>query len=226
MLENKPSAILFDLDGTIADSAPDLAATLNHLLMNAGRQPIEYALVRNMVGEGAKALLIKGFTHNGETPSEKLVDDLFKEYLDYYMAHICVETVLFPGVLNMLDSLKSMDIPLAICTNKLASLTNSLLDDLYIDHYFSAVACGDSFDFKKPDPRHLYATCELLGAEPSTAIMVGDSINDVAAGKNANMKTIGVTFGYTEIPMSELGADITIEHFDELLPALIGYSSV
>lgn len=220
MLKNKPSAILFDLDGTIADSALDLAATLNHLLTSAGRRPIDSALVRNMVGEGAKALLIKGFEHNGETPSEELVDDLFNQYLDYYTAHICVETVLFPGALGMLDSLKSMDIPLAICTNKLTSLSNLLLKELEIDHYFSAVGCGDSFEFKKPDPRHLYATCEMLGAEPARAIMVGDSINDIAAGVKANMKTIGVTFGYTEIPMSELGAHITIDHFGELIPAI------
>ena len=220
MLKNKPSAILFDLDGTLADSALDLAATLNHLLRNSAKKPIDVALVRNMVGEGAKALLIKGFSHNGETPSEELLDDLFEQYLEYYTDHICVETVLFPGVLEMLDTLKSMDIPLAICTNKLASLTKALLSDLKIDHYFSAVACGDSFEFKKPDPRHLYATCEIMGADPENAIMVGDSINDIAAGKNAHMKTIGVTFGYTETPMSELNADITLDHFDELIPAL------
>lgn len=220
MLKNPPSAILFDLDGTIADTALDLTATLNHLLTRHGRKAIEHNTVRHMVGQGARALIIKGFSHTGDTPSESEVDKLFDDYLAYYLDHISDESELFEGFQEVLTELYAQKIPLAVCTNKNAALTNALLDDLNISHYFSAITCGDSFDYKKPDPRHLYSTCDLMNADPQKAIMVGDSINDIAAAKAANILSIGVTFGYTETPMSELGADIVIDHFDEFLDAL------
>lgn len=220
MLKTKPSAILFDLDGTIADTALDLSATLNHLLTMAGRDPIDHSLVRHMVGQGAKALIMKGFSHTGDTPDEYEMDALFDQYLEYYSAHIADKTVLFPGALKTLTSLKTQDIPLAICTNKNIELTHALLDELKIDHFFSAVTCGDSFPFKKPDPKHLTATCDLMDADPAQAIMVGDSINDISAGLAAGMLTVGVTFGYTEKPVQEFGPDIVIDHFDEFFDAL------
>lgn len=220
MLKNKPSAILFDLDGTIADTALDLSATLNHILLKNGRSEIDHTLVRNMVGQGAKALIIKGFSHTGETPSDELVDALFEEYLSYYLEHISDETVVFEGGIEMLEILKKQNIPLAICTNKNIELTHALLKDLKIDHYFDAVTCGDSFQFKKPDPRHPIETCKLMNADPAHAIMVGDSINDIAAGNNANMLTVGVSFGYTETPVRDLSPDIIIDHFNEFFDAL------
>ena len=220
MLKNKPSAILFDLDGTIADSALDLAATLNHMLKNNGRAEIDPADVRNMVGEGAKALIIKGFSHSGDRPSDSEVDILFDQYLDYYQAHIADYTTIFPGAVEMLNALKDQDIPMAICTNKNDVLTRDLLEKLGIDHFFSAVTCGDSFPYKNPDPRHLFATCDLMKADPNGAIMVGDSINDIAAGRDAKMLTVGVSFGYTRIPVRELGPDIVIDHFDDFFAAV------
>ncbi len=215
MLKNKPSAILFDLDGTIADTALDLSATLNYLLSMAGREEIDHSLVRNMVGQGAKALIMKGFSHTGEAPDEHELDALFDQYLEYYLDHIADETTLFPGTEAMLVTLKDQGIPLAICTNKNIELTHALLDEMNIAHYFAAVTCGDSFPFKKPDPRHLTATCEQMGADPKKAIMVGDSVNDIAAGLAANMLTVGVTFGYTEKPVQEFGPHIIIDRFDD-----------
>lgn len=224
MLKNKPSAILFDLDGTVADTALDLSETLNHLLAVAGREKIDHSDIRNMVGQGAKALIIKGFSHKGETPNEQEIDVLFDQYLEYYLAHIADKTVLFPGTINLLDSLKAQEIPLAICTNKNIELTHALLDELGIMKYFSAVTCGDSFPYKKPDPRHLFATCEIIDADPASAIMVGDSINDIEPAKNGNMLSVGVTFGYTQTPMLELGADIVIDHYDEFIDAVNAFN--
>lgn len=224
MLQHKPSAILFDLDGTIADTALDLSATLNHILQKNGHEKIENSLIRNMVGQGAKALITKGFSHTGKAPDDELLEALFHEYLDYYLKHISDETELFPGTIEMLDDLKSQGIPLAICTNKNIELTYALLNDFKIIDYFDAVTCGDSFEFKKPDPRHLISTCELMNAEPTEAIMVGDSINDIAAGNRVKMLTIGVTFGYTETPVQELGPDIVIDHFDEMVNAINTYT--
>ncbi len=220
MLNNKPSAILFDLDGTIADTALDLSATLNHLLKVAGRDTIDHSLVRHMVGQGAKALLMKGFAHTGDEPDEAELEALFGQYLEYYLEHIADQTVLFPGVTQVLETLKTQGIPLAICTNKNIELTHALLKELKIDHLFSEVTCGDSFTFKKPDPRHLIATCELMDADPENAIMVGDSINDIQAGNAADMITVGVTFGYTEKPVQEFGPNIVIDHFDDFFDAL------
>lgn len=220
MLKNRPSAILFDLDGTVADTALDLSATLNHLLAQNDREQIDHALIRNMVGQGAKALIIKGFTHTGKAPDTLEVNALFDQYLDYYSNHIADETTLFPGVINLFDQLKSQNIPLAICTNKNIELTHSLLKTLKIDHYFDAVTCGDSFPYKKPDPRHLNATCALMDADPTAAIMVGDSINDIDAAKAANLLSIGVTFGYTETSMADLAPDIIIDHFDGFIDAV------
>lgn len=220
MLKNIPSAILFDLDGTIADTALDLSATLNYLLTQNGRDQIEHSLIRNMVGQGAKALIIKGFTHTGKKLEESEVDALFEQYLEYYSDHIADETALFPGTEKLLDQLKSQNIPLAICTNKNIELTHSLLKTLKIDHYFDAVTCGDSFPYKKPDPRHLNSTCELMDADPNSAIMVGDSINDIDAAKAAKMLSVGVTFGYTETPMAALKPDIIIDHFDDFIDAV------
>lgn len=223
MLKKIPSAILFDLDGTVADTALDLSATLNYILKQHGRAKIEHDLIRNMVGQGAKALILKGFNHTGETPSAEQLEQLFHQYLDYYLDHISDETVIFPGAVDLFEKLASQNIKIAICTNKNIELTHALLDDLNIKHYFSAITCGDSFAFKKPDPRHLVETCRLMNADPANAIMVGDSINDIAAGNAANILTVGVTFGYTETPVSELEPNIIIDHFDKFIDALNGY---
>lgn len=220
MLKKIPSAILFDLDGTIADTALDLSKTLNHLLIQAGRDQIDHSLVRNMVGQGAKALIMKGFSHTGDAPDDDDLDRLFDQYLEYYLQHIADETVLFHGTLSMLDQLKAQDIPLAICTNKNIELTHALLAEMKIAHFFDAVTCGDSFPYKKPDPRHLISTCAQMNADPDHAIMVGDSVNDIAAGLAANMLTVGVTFGYTEKPVQEFGPHIVIDHFDQFFDAI------
>lgn len=220
MLKKIPSAILFDLDGTIADTALDLSATLNHILIKNSRSKIDNSLIRNMVGQGAKALILKGFLHTGDAPDDEELNKLFHEYLKYYLDHISDETILFPGTIRLFDQLKSMNIPLAICTNKNIELTHALLKALKIEHYFDAVTCGDSFPYKKPDPRHLFSTCDLMSANPNDAVMVGDSINDIAAGNAAKMLSVGVTFGYTETPMSELGADVMIDHFDDFIATI------
>ncbi|MBL4603918.1 MAG: HAD-IA family hydrolase [Emcibacteraceae bacterium] len=224
MFKNKPSAILFDLDGTIADSALDLSASLNYLLDVAGRDEIDPSLIRNMVGQGARALIVKGFTHTGETPNDQEIDALLDQYLKYYLDNIADKTVLFPGVLDLIKKLTAEKIPLAVCTNKNIVLTHALLEEMNINHYFSAVSCGDSFPFRKPDPRHLIATCELMKAGTDNAIMVGDSINDITPAKAANFLSVGVTFGYSKIPMSELGADIVIDHFDDFITAINSFT--
>ncbi len=219
MLKKTPSAIIFDLDGTLVDSALDLTASLNYVLKKAGRQAIDIEHVRNMVGQGARALIVKGFSHTGTLPTDSEIDVLLTEYLDYYFDHISAQTVLFDGLEEVLKSLKQQNIPMAVCTNKVSKLSNALLKNLEIDHYFSAVTCGDSFDFKKPDPRHLLKTCKMIGVDPSKAIMVGDSKIDIDTAIAANIPSIAVSFGYSEIAISALGADMVIDHYDQFMDA-------
>ncbi|MBT5185500.1 MAG: phosphoglycolate phosphatase [Kordiimonadaceae bacterium] len=220
MLKNKPSAVIFDLDGTLVDSALDLTATLNHILQKHGRDTIENSVVRHMIGEGARALIVKGFSHTGSLPTDAEIDIIFEDYLEYYLSHVSVETVMFKGIEKVLNELHAQNIPMAVCTNKNIQLTHALLNDMNIKHYFSAVTCGDSFEYKKPDPRHLYSTCKLMNVDPTRAIMVGDSASDVNAAIAANMPVIGVTFGYTAKPMQELGASAVIDHFNEFMLVL------
>ena len=220
MLKNKPNAVIFDLDGTLVDSALDLTATLNHILKKHGRETIDNSVVRHMIGEGARALIVKGFSHTGSLPTDAEIDIIFEDYLDYYLANVSVETVMFEGLTDVLAKLHEQNIPMAVCTNKIEQLTLLLLKDMNIDYYFSAITCGDSFDYKKPDPRHLFSTCDLMNVDPARTIMVGDSASDINAALNANMPVIGVTFGYTAIPMQELGASAVIEHYNEFMPTL------
>ena len=139
MLNNKPSAVLFDLDGTIADTALDLAATLNHLLITSGRNEIHHDRVRNMVGEGARALIIKGFEYNNEELTDQEVEVLHDEYINYYRSHIADKTVLFPNVFITLETLVRQNIPLAICTNKSIELTHLLLKQLKVFDFFTVI---------------------------------------------------------------------------------------
>lgn len=220
MFKNKPSAIIFDLDGTLVDSAIDLTASLNYVLELAGRDKIELSAVRQMVGQGARALIIKGFSHSGSLPAEHQIDEILQQYLDHYLLNISAGTIVFDGAMEILEKLKHHNIPIGICTNKLSKMSHALLNELNIDHYFSSICCGDTFDYKKPDPRHLLSTCQMMGVDPKYAIMVGDSASDINGALAANIPVIAVSFGYTDIPVKELGADIIIDHYGEFVDAV------
>ncbi|WP_417318974.1 phosphoglycolate phosphatase [Emcibacter sp.] len=216
----KLKAVIFDLDGTLVDSARDLTATLNYVLRHRGRPEIGIENVRHMVGHGSRALLIKGFDYSGNVPPEEELDRLQEMFLDYYNNHIADHTISFPGLWEALTELRSNDVKLAVCTNKVEDLSHKLLQSLGLDDFFCALTGGDSFDYKKPDPRHLLSTLELMDCDPDNAVMVGDSANDIDAARNASIPVIGVTFGYTPVPVEELNPDQVIDHYDKLIPAL------
>lgn len=208
--------IVFDLDGTLVESAPDIMATLNHLLMREGIAELPFSAARYLVGAGAKALLQRGFEVAGHPLPPAKLDALFDEFLDYYWDHIADHSHLFPGVEEALVQLQARGFTLAICTNKSTRHSEKLVSALGVRHFFAALAGRDSFAFCKPDPRHLTETIRLAGGDAARAIMVGDSITDVETAKAAVIPVIGVTFGYSAVPMQELGADIVIDHFDAL----------
>ena len=223
------ATILFDLDGTLADTAGDLCETTNVVLAAHGRRRIPQARIRHLVGGGARLLLERGFAETGEPASEALLDQTLDEFIAYYSAHIADHTKLWPGIEALLTRLTDADVGLAVCTNKVEHLSHQLLARLDIDKFFPVVIGGDTLPVKKPDPEHLFEAIRQLGGEPAASIMVGDSEADINAAKNARVPSICVSFGYTQIPVPQLGADIIIDHFDEfpaamakLLPAQFG----
>lgn len=223
------ATLLFDLDGTLADTAGDLCETMNAVLTQHGRPRVPETRVRHLVGGGARLLMERGFAETGEPASEALLDQTFNEFIAYYSAHIADHTKLWPGVEPLLARLDDAGIGLAVCTNKVESLSRQLLAQLRIDHYFPVVIGGDTLAVKKPDPEHLFEAVRQLSGDPATTIMVGDSEADIDAAKNARIPSICVSFGYTRVPVPDLGADIIIDHFDEfpgalakLLPAHFG----
>lgn len=216
----KPLCIIFDLDGTLVDSAPDLAATGNELLRRRGREEVSLDQVRAMVGKGAMVLMERMMAATGTPATRDELKAMLPEYLEHYGANIAANTAPFPGVREALQGLAERQALMAVCTNKFEELSHSLLQQIELSHHFNAVLGGDSLAVRKPDGGHVLGTIERVGGDPARAIMVGDSHNDIDAARDAGVKSIAVSFGYTEIPPHDLGADRVIDHFDELIPAI------
>jgi len=214
--------IVFDLDGTLAETAPDLIWTLNAVLAEIDLPPIPFELARDLIGAGARALINRGLAADGRQLSDEDVEKLFNRYLEIYDTRLCVETHLFEHVPESLDILQQRGHRLAVCTNKMEYHSLKLIDALGIAPYFSAICGRDTFAFCKPDARHLTHTVIKAGGDPGKAIMIGDSRTDIDTALNANLPSIGVPFGYTDTPMAALGPDVLIHHFRELPDAVKG----
>lgn len=212
------SAVVFDLDGTLVDSAPDLCGVVNHMLAEHDRPLLSLNDIRKMVGDGAAKLIERGFSATGGLPAP--LPELTKRFLEVYETRLAQETRPFPGVVDTLEHLKAAGLRLGVCTNKPTGLTKQLLDALDLARFFGSVVGGD-VPARKPDPRHVHMVLDALGARPDSSLMVGDSANDVAAGRGAGLKVFVVPFGYTMTPPAALGADIVLERFEELV-ALVG----
>jgi phosphoglycolate phosphatase len=221
MTERVPT-IVFDLDGTLADTAPDLVATLNTLLLreNLPQQRLETA--RPFVGAGARKLLERGFTAAGAPLEEPRLSGLLAEFLERYEAHIADETRLFPGAERSLDQFQHAGFRLAVCTNKTERLAQLLLERLGVADRFSAICGRETFAHMKPDGRALLSTIERAEGDPARAVMVGDSQTDVAAARNAGAPIVAVDFGYSDPPVATFQPDRLISHFDELWDAASG----
>ena len=210
-------ALVFDLDGTLVETAPDLRAALNHTLAGIGLPPLSLPELRAMVGDGVLALLKKGLDKHRAAAD---VETLFDEFLDYYGRNLSRESFVFPGLLPIIETLGGHGVKFAVCTNKPVTLSRRLLGELGIEQHFPVVLGGDSLPVRKPDPAHLGGTLDALGVAPERAVMIGDSSNDVATARGAGVPVIVVSFGYTTTPARALGADLVIDHFDELPAAL------
>lgn len=219
------STVVFDLDGTLVDTAPDLIATLNLLFAERGVPPVDYDSARKMIGGGVKVLLQRGLAaqHIAVTPAE--LDALYSTYLDRYAAHIADRSRPFPGLVGALDALEEQGMRLAVCTNKLEWLSVRLLEALGLAARFGAICGQDTFGLAKPDPAVFRRTVLRAGGDPGRALMVGDSATDVDTARAAGVPVVAVDFGYTQTPVTALAPDRIVSHFDHLpaaVEALLG----
>lgn len=212
-------AVFFDLDGTLADTAPDLGAALNHLRREAGLAALPAEKLRAHVSAGSRGLLAVGF---GLVPTDAAYPELQQRFLDYYERHLCVATTLFAGMADLLDAFDERGIGWGIVTNKPDRYTVPLVDQLGLGQRAVAVVSGDTTAHAKPHPEPLLHACRLARVEPTKCIYVGDDLRDVQAGRAAGMRTVIAAYGYLGEgpPLADWQADATIEHPSELLERL------
>ena len=212
--------IVFDLDGTLVDSAPDLINALNFVLNREGLPAVPMKSARSMIGAGARKLLERGLEVDGRHVSPGDLDRLTSDFIDYYAAHIADQSRPFEGLEGALDNLSARGCRLAVCTNKLEWLSKLLLDELGLSSRFSAICGADTFGVSKPDPAILQQTVARVGGRLASTVMVGDAGTDIGVARRADVPVIGVDFGYTDVPMADLKPDRLIGHMRDL-PAAV-----
>ena len=208
--------VVFDLDGTLIDTAPDLVDTLNVVFGHEGLPEIAYAEARNMIGGGAKRMIEQGLQRDGRGCTPAALDRLFNDFIAHYRAHIADRSRPFPGLDGALDTLAARGYRFAVCTNKLESLSRALLDALGMTARFAAICGQDTFGVQKPDPEVFRRTVAAAGGDMTRSVMVGDSGTDIAVARAAGVPVVAVDFGYTEIPVAQLAPDRIISHFNDL----------
>jgi phosphoglycolate phosphatase len=205
--------VVFDLDGTLVDTAPDLVATLNVILTGAGFAAVDYGAARNMVGAGARAMVVRGLASQGQSLADADIERLCGRFVSVYADHIADRSLPFPGVEPALDELAQLGYRLAVCTNKLEWLSVKLLEALGLARRFAAICGADTFGVSKPDPAILLGTVVRAGGRARDAVMVGDAATDVAAARAAGVPVIAVDFGYSDRPVAKLAPDRIVSDF-------------
>ena len=208
--------IVFDLDGTLVDTAHDLVQTLNAVLASRGMSAVDFDAAVAMVGSGARVMLESAFATSGASLTPAKLDALVGDFLAYYEDHLVDASRPYPGTEAMLDRFAVGGWRMAVCTNKYEAPARKLLDLLGLGRHFAAITGQDTFGFRKPDPRHLAETIRLAGGTRENAIMVGDSRTDIDTAIAANIPVVAVTFGYSPIPVAELGPTRVVSDFSEL----------
>jgi phosphoglycolate phosphatase len=217
---NSNRTVVFDLDGTLVDTAPDLIGALNFILKREGLPPVPLASARKLIGAGVRRMLERGLEVDGRHAGVEDINRLTDDFIEYYAAHIADASRPFDGLENALDDLEAKGYRFAVCTNKLEWLSKLLLDRLGLSGRFAAICGADTFGISKPDPAILQQTLARAGGQLSTAIMVGDAGPDIGVARRAGIPVVGVEFGYTEVPIADLKPDRLIGHMSEL-PAAV-----
>ena len=213
-------AILFDLDGTLVETAPDLMSAHNHVMEKYGFEKKPLSDIRYLAGRGAATMLMRSAnSRNTKTKNkidEKAQKEMTSEFIDFYSKNICKGSVINPGVINYLKWCKDQKIHLAVCTNKMEHLTIKLLKEIKLYDYFDFIAGADTFNYRKPDPQHITSILEILNIPIEKSIMIGDSETDAEASKSAKVKFILVKGGYTEKNYDQIFHDHLVDSFEEI----------
>lgn len=217
--------LVFDLDGTLVDTAPDLAAATNHVLARAGFAPVDERSIRPFVGNGARVMIERALAAHGQTAEPADLQAHFDSFIDFYGRNIAVSSRPYPGVLAALEAFSKSGATLAVCTNKTERLAKTLLSELGMLDRFAALTGGDSLGVFKPHPRHLLGTIELAKGDAARAVMIGDSETDIKTAKAAGIPVVAVDFGYSNEPVDTLAPDAIISHYDELASAVAAIRS-
>lgn len=215
-----PRTVVFDLDGTLVDTAPDLVNALNFVLEREGLAPVPLHSARTMIGGGARRMIERGLEQEGHAAAADEVIRLTTDFIDHYANHIADASRPFEGLEGALDDLGARGYRFAVCTNKLEWLSKRLLDQLGLSGRFSAICGADTFGVSKPDPAILRQTVARAGGQLSSAIMVGDAGPDIGVARRAGIPVIGVGFGYAEVPIADLKPDRLVDHMRDL-PAAV-----
>ena len=208
--------VVFDLDGTLVDTAPDLINALNFVLDREGLPPVPLHSARNMIGAGARRLIERGLEAEGRIATPADITRLTGDFIDYYAAHIADGSRPFEGLEDALDDLAGRGYQFAVCTNKLEWLSKRLLDQLGLSSRFAAICGADTFGVSKPDPVILQQTVARAGGQLASTVMVGDAGTDVGVARRAGVPVVCVEFGYTDVPVADLKPDLLIGHMRDL----------
>jgi len=220
MFKFKPSCIVWDLDGTLVDSAPDLATAMNAVLDKRGFFTHSIDVVRTMIGNGVPKLVERGFNAVGMRLDPAQLDELVAMFVKEYKTCATEQTRPYPHIVETLEKVRGMNIPMGVCTNKPEAFTEQILEGLGLAKYFSSVVGGDTTSTRKPDPEPVLACLRGLVSEPASSLMIGDSIHDVHAAHAAGVTVAVVPWGYRSAPVEELGADFVL-HDIAALPGMI-----
>ena len=208
---------IFDLDGTLVDTAPDIIDALNRALTDSGLHTVDDAAGRSFIGGGARELVKLGVIASvGDNPDNVLVDKTFSTFMTYYGESSTDKSVLYPGVRETLEQLAEEGLPMGVCTNKPHQISLTVLEALDLQQYFRSVIGGDALPERKPHARHILETASRTLPGYEQAIMIGDSATDVAAARNSGVPVVAVSYGYRLVPAEELGADAIISDMREL----------
>ncbi|HIG23002.1 HAD hydrolase-like protein [Henriciella sp.] len=212
--------IVFDLDGTLVDTAPDLHLALNHCLSEAGFETVPFESIRHMIGQGAKAMIEKGLAFQDVSQGQAELEPLWRSFLQYYEANICRRSAPFKDVIGSLDALKEMGAMLAICTNKTQHLAETLIEELGLSSRFETICGADSVPDKKPSGDHILYTVARAHGIAEKAVMIGDSQTDERAARNAELPFVYVTFGYGPSPENWDNTAFRASSYSEVMSAI------
>ena len=219
------SFVLFDLDGTLVDTAPDLTGALNHVLSLNGYDPVSVDQMREFVGHGARVTIERGFAHYGVNIKGDALNRAHQQFLDFYSENIAETSVLYSGVKEVLEQFKAQGIGMGVCTNKSEDLSIKLLTQLGVADDFQTICGSDTVPNRKPHPDHIITAINRAGGNRFKAIMIGDSQADVDSAKAAGLPVIAMSYGYTAVPSDQLGANVVLDSFAELPAVLANWSA-